>query len=391
VSVVTAAVDVADENALRAFLDHYENEGWPAIRGVVHAAGVAGLCPLVELSASALDADLRGKAVGALLLDRLLGDLDFCVYYSSLSSILASPLLGGYAAANSFLDALAHDRRARGKRALSLNWGFWAEGGMASRHTAEQGRRAMPRGMDEFSPEQALSIQGRLLREDASQVMIGVVDWTEYGASYPAAAALPLFDELLRGPEAAANAKPQAVRETHASKPLASGEKPKLSRAVLLGEVPEARLQRVVEFLGAEVARVLRIPVWKMETHVPLSNLGIDSMMATELKNGIEASIGVVLPLVRFLKGPTVHDLAGDIMSSLPSEPELTPAASRVQAVPSLVVRPPPLEIENGSEEPEGLGDLARAEDLLRRIDHLSDDEVSLLLEQMLEGGAECA
>jgi acyl transferase domain-containing protein/acyl carrier protein len=391
VSVVTAAVDVADENALREFLDHYDREGWPAIRGVVHAAGVAGLCPLTELSASALDADFRGKALGAKILDRLLGDLDFCVYYSSLSAILASPLLGGYAAANTFLDALAHDRRARGKPALSLNWGFWAEGGMASRHKEEQGRRALPRGMDEFSPEQALAVQGRLLREGASQAMIGIVHWPEYGASYPAAAALPLFDEILRGPAAAA---PQPTRENGASIPPASGEKLKLSRAALLGEVPEVRQQRVVEFLGSEVARVLRIPVWKMEPHVPLSNLGIDSMMATELKNGIEASIGVVLPLVRFLKGPTVHDLAGDIMSSLPSEPapELLPAAPRAQAAPSLAVLSPLGAGPNAAgEEPEGLGDIARAEDLLRRIDHLSDDEVSLLLEQMLEGGAECA
>lgn len=380
VSVVTAAVDIADENALQAFLDQYDREGWPSIRGVVHAAGVAGLCPLTDLSASALGEDLRGKAAGAWHLDKLLGDLDFCVYYSSLSSILASPLLGGYAAANSFLDALAHDRRARQKRALSVNWGFWADGGMASRHKEEQGRRAMPRGMDEFTPEQALAAQGRLLREDASQAMIGVVDWAEYGASYPAAAALPLFDELIRGAAEASKSIARGEDARHGEDAKAN-QKSKLSRDVLLGEVPEARRRLIVELLNTEVARVLRIPVWKMETHVPLSNLGIDSMMATELKNGIEASIGVVLPLVRFLKGPTIHDLAGDIISSLPSEPE-TPAA------PSLMRSAPNAAPQN---EPETLGDLVRAEDLLRRIDSLSDEEVSLLLEEMLEEGAEGA
>ena len=57
--------------------------------------------------------------------------LDCFVLCSSSSALLNSPLLGGYAAGNAFLDTLAHHRRARGLSALSINWGTWGEVGMA--------------------------------------------------------------------------------------------------------------------------------------------------------------------------------------------------------------------------------------------------------------------
>ena len=110
-----ASVDVADETALSGFLAAFRAEGWPPIRGVVHAAGVLQDGLLVQLDAAALTAVLRPKVMGGWLLHRLLRDdpLDFFVLFSSAGAILGQPGQGNYAAANAFLDALAHHRRAQ--------------------------------------------------------------------------------------------------------------------------------------------------------------------------------------------------------------------------------------------------------------------------------------
>ena len=117
---------------LSAFLDEFRAEGWPPIRGVVHAAGVLHDGLLTQLDAAALDSVLRPKVIGGWLLHRLLEDapLDFFVLFSSAGSLLGQPGQGNYAAANAFLDALAHHRRAQGQPALTINWGAWSRLGL---------------------------------------------------------------------------------------------------------------------------------------------------------------------------------------------------------------------------------------------------------------------
>src|SRR4029077_10295715 len=132
-------------------------QGWPPIRGVVHAAGVLQDRLLVQLDAAAMTAVFRPKATGTWLLHRLLHDdpLDFFVLFSSAGSVLGQPGQGNYAAANAFLDALAHHRRAQGQPALSINWGAWAGKGFAD---SVGGKRLAARlallGISSIAPEQ---------------------------------------------------------------------------------------------------------------------------------------------------------------------------------------------------------------------------------------------
>jgi len=108
-SVHHTSVDVADEAQLRSFLETYRREAWPPIRGVIHAAGVVENRTILEMDADALKAVLRPKVAGGWLLHRLLAEdpLEFFVLFSSATSLLGSPRLAHYAAANAFLDALA--------------------------------------------------------------------------------------------------------------------------------------------------------------------------------------------------------------------------------------------------------------------------------------------
>ena len=140
VAVHLAAVDVSDEAQLRAFIDRYAAEGWPPIRGVIHAAGTADNQLATSLNRKSFDAVLSSKLRGAQFLDRLLPDLDLFVMMSSMAAFTAQTGQANYAAANAGLDALAHDRRARGLPAVSIGWGVWDDTGLMK---GEAGRGIM--------------------------------------------------------------------------------------------------------------------------------------------------------------------------------------------------------------------------------------------------------
>ena len=354
-SVHLAAVDVADEGQLSAYLDEFRAEGWPPIRGVVHAAGVLQDGLLVQLDAAALDSVLRPKMIGGWLLDRLLKDdpLDFFVLFSSAGSLLGQPGQGNYAAANAFLDAFAHHRRALGKPALSINWGAWSGLGFAE---TPGGKRLAARlalaGIRSIAPAQALEVMDRLLRQGSAQVAVVPVDWERYRQFYPAGTESPLLSELAR--EEAGNSRPAGHR----------GEK----RNSILAAEPAERLQLIRSYLTELVARVLGQSASKLDLQQPLSNLGLDSLMAVELKNRIAVDLGVNVPIVTFLSGPSVEQAASQLLHLLTSETSAVSAA---------------LASANGHLQGQR-GNSGIDENLLENLDQYSDEEVNSLLAELL-------
>ncbi len=354
-SVHLASVDVADEGQLRAYIDEFRAEGWPPIRGVVHAAGVLQDGLLAQLDTAAMDSVMRPKMIGGWLLDRLLKDdpLDFFVLFSSAGSLLGQPGQGNYAAANAFLDALAHHRRALGKPALSINWGAWS--GLGFAETAG-GKRLAARlalaGIRSIAPAQALDVMERLLRQGSTQVAAVPVDWALYRQFFPAGTQPPLLSELAR--EEADNS-PQAGH---------SAEK----RNTILAAEPAERLQLIRSHLTELVARVLGLPASRLDLEQPLSNLGLDSLMAVELKNRIAVELGVNVPMVTFLSGPSVEQAASQLLHLLTSE---TPDSSAALAS------------ANGHlQGQQGNGGVD--EHLLDNLDQYSDEEVNSLLTDLL-------
>jgi myxalamid-type polyketide synthase MxaE and MxaD len=306
-SVHVEAVDVGDEAALGAFLAAFEGEGRPPIRGVVHCAGVHLAASIDDLGLEAMAADLHGKVRGAWALHRALGALDFFVLFSSAATLLGSPFLGSYAAANAFLDALAHDRRALGLPAISIDWGFWSEVGMAARGEREHGRSFAPRGAYSFTPEQGLDALERLIVDDPVQVAVMPIDWPTWRAFYPAAAAVPLLTGLVAGEAGAAAHDDQA---------------PALTRDALLGAPRDDRARLLEGYLRRRVAGVLRSAVARVELDQPLTRMGLDSLMAVELKNRIEADLGLRVPIVDVLGCPGLARLAEQLEGMTAAAPQ---------------------------------------------------------------------
>ncbi|MCB1056744.1 MAG: SDR family NAD(P)-dependent oxidoreductase, partial [Acidobacteria bacterium] len=373
VTVECVALDVADGEALEAWY-----RGRPAtaapIRGVIHAAGAVELAAIGALDDQALSSVLGPKVLGALNLHHLFADeadLDHFVLYSSTSAVLGSPQLAVYAAANTFLDTLAAFRRGRGLPGLSLRWPAWKSIGMAARHGVEG-----TRGMAALDPEMGLELLGRCLAagpELPAALFVQAADWPVWARTHPTAAASPALSELVT-----------TIDGTPSAPGIPSGPAGG-ETAVETRPRPAGGSE---EFLAGLVASVLELPLDGLDHQRPLNRLGLDSLMAVEVKNRVEEDLGVTLSVVQFLQGPSVAQLAAKIDEELGEA--AVPQAVTVSPAPVPETSPQSIRVEVPLVPPAAQPvDAETAKGLLDRVDTLSDAEVEALLERMLaEQGA---
>ncbi|WP_052509248.1 type I polyketide synthase [Kitasatospora griseola] len=315
------SLDIADEAAVQAFLTQEEREGRPPIRGVLHAAGIGAMVPLAELDAAELDRQLRPKALGAWVLHQAFAEreLDFFVLCSSTSAVLSSPYVAAYAAANAFLGALAELRRAEGRPALTIDWGIWENTGMAARKAEET--PGVSRGMGTLRPAQALRVLHRLLGRDAARLAVVPVDWDEWGRGYRALSGSHLLTELVG---AGAGDGSTGSRPARRGGPVLPGREE-------LAALPAAeRSGALAAQLLTAVAAVLGASPDALEPQAPLISLGLDSLMAVELRNAIDQALGVNVPISDFLKGATVRALAERLVAEVSADDEPAPAAPAI-------------------------------------------------------------
>jgi acyl transferase domain-containing protein/acyl carrier protein len=337
VRVVVAKADVSDERQLAGVIEE-ARRSMPPLRGVFHAAGILDDGVLLQLDEERFARVMAPKVDGASNLHRLTleDDLDFFVLFSSAASVLGSPGQGNYVAANAFLDALAHHRRALGMPALAINWGAWGEVGLATR--SDRVEHLTRQGIMPFTPEQGVRLMGRMLELDLVQCMGIAMDWGKLLGSYTSPILLGLSEEVLDGP----TKKDSSVRKE------------------ILAAEPEERRSLVEGFLVEQIARVLKCSPSRVDTHEPLGRLGIDSLMAVELKNRVEANLETPLPVTALLQGPSLSQLATQLVEGLDAPAGDAPVAPE----------------EDGLEE---------------QVENLTDEEVDAMLRDLMaeEGKAE--
>lgn len=298
VSVVVQQADVALAKDVERVLAAIPAER--PLRGVVHAAGVVDGDLLVRLHPSRLDAVLRPKVLGAwnLHMQTRALPLDFFVLFSSIQSILASASQGNYAAANAFLDALAHHRKRAGKVAQSLAWGAWSGEGMAARLDEAQRVGLARVGFGTMTPEVGLSLLARALERSEAALTLARIDLDAIQRSLGDEEAAPMLRALVR---------PSALRRVNDE--TARTLRQRLSRA------PSAERERVlVDLVRVEVAAALRLssPA-AVPLDRPLKQVGLDSLMAVELTHRLKVLSGGAIPATLLYDHPTVMAVAAFI------------------------------------------------------------------------------
>nr|ADH04659.1 TugC [Chondromyces crocatus] len=306
VRVSIVSCDVADRQALAALLQGLDEEG-PPLRAVFHAAGLAEESPLAETSIDDFAAVVAGKLAGARHLDELLGDrpLDAFVLFSSIASTWGSSHQGAYAAANAFLDALAEQRVARDCTATAIAWGAWAEGGMVDA-TGEE--RLLRLGISMMSPETALAALQQALDHGETTLTVAAVDWVRFAPVFASARPRPLLDALPEATSAleALSTPAPAATQLAGLRDLAAHERMRRLRSLVLTET-------AVVLGHADPSRVMPL--------AGFTDLGLDSLMAVELRQRLQVATGLKLPATLTFDHPSPHRLAVHLDEALDPVP----------------------------------------------------------------------
>ncbi|WP_435613487.1 type I polyketide synthase [Streptomyces sp. bgisy159] len=306
VEVTLAACDVSDRTALAELL-----AALPADRpldAVFHAAGALDDGVLDSLTPDRMDPILRGKATAARNLHELTRDLDLSAFvlFSSTAGVLGGAGLGNYAPGNAYLDALAAERRAAGLPATAVSWGLWADGGMVGDSAGDRMRRHGVHPMDTAAACDAL---GRALDLGDTHVVVTDLRWDTYAPSFTAPRPSHLLDEL-----PAARAALDAARQT-----AGPGDDDTSSLHAHLAALPEyERADAVLRIVRGHVAGVLGHPgADAVEPERPFTDLGIDSLSAVELRNGMNRITGLRLPSTLVFDHPTCRALADFLLAEV--------------------------------------------------------------------------
>ena len=302
VNINIIQADITDYDAVADIFDNAKQEkniSLPPIKGVIHAAGILDDGLLKTLSWERFQAVLQPKITGAwnLHLATQKQPLDWFVCFSSIVSVFGAAGQSNYAAANAFMDNLMSYRRNLGLPGLSINWSIWGEVGMATRLTFGQQEKLSQQGLSAIAPQPGLKVLKQLLQQQATpQTIVFPVDWTAFLRQQPDN---PFFERL------------QPQTET----------KPALTSSFLqqLASVPKDKQHHTLQsHIRGQIAKVLGYSDPEdIDTQEKFADLGMDSLMAVEFKNSLQASLGDAVSLTAAFDYPNVELLTDYIAQEL--------------------------------------------------------------------------
>ncbi|QKV96584.1 SDR family NAD(P)-dependent oxidoreductase [Streptomyces sp. NA02950] len=299
--ITVVRCDAADPGQLAALLADVPAEH--PLTAVVHLAGVLDDGLVTDLTPDRLDAVLRPKVDAAWQLHRLTEELGLSAFvlFSSAAGTVDGAGQSGYAAANAFLDGLAHHRRARGLPAVSLAWGFWERRTGLTAHLTDADVERMARsGVRPLATEDGLALfDTALATEEAFLLPIGL----DLPALRRAAVLPPPLRGLVPAPArrtAAGRAEPGALTDR------------------LAGLAPAERDAVLLELVRTHVAAVLgHGPDMVLDPRRAFREAGFDSLTAVELRNRLGTAVGLRLPATLVFDYPDAHALVGHLRTEL--------------------------------------------------------------------------
>jgi 3-oxoacyl-(acyl-carrier-protein) synthase/acyl carrier protein len=307
VKVTIGQGDVSKEDQVKSVLDKITASGAP-LGGVIHSAGVLDDKMLPDMDWNSMQKVMAAKVQGARNLHSLTQDLplDLFVMFSSATSVIGNKGQSNYAAANAYLDSLAFYRRAHGLPALTINWGPWADIGMAG------GDKGLAKllgsiGVDLIPPDSGMQVLETAITSDSTQLVCVRIAWglylQQFGSGVPA-----MFEGL--------SEETQKKKSTKKKRQGAAGAEEVVKK---LSSVPESKRhgvlagmiqERVMSILGINDASVI-------STTQAISEFGLDSMMSVELRNDLQELVGTELSGTLLFDYPTIEALVNYLMDDV--------------------------------------------------------------------------
>jgi acyl transferase domain-containing protein/acyl carrier protein len=292
IQIITVQADVSSEEEINKVFKNIP-ASWPSLRGVIHAAGVLNDELLKEHNWSSFCQVTKPKIAGAWILHSLTKkrELDFFVCFSSATSLLGSRGQGSYAAANIFLDALAHYRRSLNLPGLSINWGPWTGIGMA----ADKMSWFTQLGIKGLATERAIEAMASLIEEKAVQKTVIDIDWSIFKSWYETIGGCPLIEKI--------NVKSPLDPQSKTS------QQSEILRQ-LQNAAEDNRVPLLLAYLQDCIAKTMTLERSQIEVSVHISDLGMDSLMTFELLNKLRRELAVEIDIMTFVNNATLINIA---------------------------------------------------------------------------------
>lgn len=370
--------DVCSKKDLRRILALIEME-MPPLGGVIHAAGVVDDALLIRQDDNRMARVLEPKVAGSWNLHCLTREipLDFMVFFSSMSALLGTPGQSAYAAANAFMDELAHLKHREGCKTISINWGGWADMGMAAALDSGELQRMKDAGTELLKPEDALDMMERLISRNICQAAVLKIKWERYGQRYGSSGAPAMIRGLLpktpfRGTAGKKHKTNPIIKQIQTADPYDGKE-------------------LLTAYLWKKAITILGFPEdTPQDTETGLFDLGMDSIMALQFREELTGELSLPLASTLVFNYPTIDEIAGHLKDKI--LPELSKGTRAVNQT-----KPPEdsedtgdIKIQESRNNPENLapdpgGEKStvpiNADDAL---DDMSEDELADMLEDRL-------
>ncbi|HEV8317836.1 MAG TPA: amino acid adenylation domain-containing protein, partial [Vicinamibacterales bacterium] len=293
--------DVASRQDVARILEEIDRTMAP-LRGIVHAAGINDVGFIERQPWASFEAVFPSKVRGAWNLHTLTGtrSLDFFLLFSSTAAVFGGLGQANYSGANAFLDSLAHYRRSCGLPALAIDWGPWAEVGMAARLGEQVRRRWAAQGVRMMSPAHAIATLAYLMRVETPQAIATSIDWPTFVRGYPQIERVSLF--------AAMRAENPAGIEA-----LDSSASIDLRRRLAEAGADEAR-ELVQDYVRYQFAEALGFePSHPLDPELNFLEMGVDSLVATRVMLVLNETLRVNLAVSVMFEHPTIATLAAEV------------------------------------------------------------------------------
>jgi len=312
VNVSVFKADISDAIAMENVFMQLKKQ-MPPLGGIIHAAGALKDGFLLRLSQSDFDTVMAPKVKGSWLLHQHTKDLDldFFICFSSMASVMGAPGQSNYAAANAFMDALVQYRNKLGMPGVSINWGAWGEIGMASRMDAKNQAQWHKKGVGQIPVHAGLELFPKLCCLPIPQIVVLPVEWNQFFHEHQQVSSFyDAFKPIEKNePEEQTKTLP-LIRQLQ--------DKSDEERNIILANQIKLMVQQIIGLTTEE----------DIDKDVGLFDLGIDSLMAVELKNQIENSLGITLQSTLIFNYPTIQDITNYLQTEHLGElKEINPSA----------------------------------------------------------------
>jgi acyl transferase domain-containing protein/NAD(P)-dependent dehydrogenase (short-subunit alcohol dehydrogenase family)/acyl carrier protein len=303
VIIHVTSVDITQSDKIREMSAAHRKNGFPPIKAVIHCAGTVQDRLVYNMEQKDIRQVFSPKINASWALhEAFLGQLEMFVLFSSYASIYGAKGQSNYAAANGFMDLLAAYRHQRNMNCISINFGPWADVGMAAKLNSDNYFARV--GIQSINPENGWKIFDMLFNYHAHQVIVCPTDWSLIDKLYPLGHPTFLNDLLL---DQAKN----VVLENADQNNSESIEKR------LLNAPDGHRNTLLQDFLKETLSSTTGILIHDIDMERRIVDYGVDSIISVEFKSKIEKALPLKLKLMDFLKGPTLVELSNILENEL--------------------------------------------------------------------------